>query len=40
MQMDGMGSWGIGMLLVMLLFWLLVIAGVVWLIRWLFRGRS
>lgn len=40
MQMDGMGMGGIGMMLVMALFWVLVIAGVVWLIWRLFRGRS
>lgn len=28
------GSWGIGMMLMMLLFWVAIIAGIVLLIRW------
>lgn len=35
------GAWGIGMLLLMLLFWGLVIAGVVLAVRWLAtQGRE
>ncbi len=33
------GAWGVGMLLFMLVFWGLVIAGVIALLRWVF-GRS
>jgi len=32
------GAWGIGMLLIMLVFWGLVIAGIVVGIRWLMRS--
>jgi putative membrane protein len=35
------GAWGIGMMLVMMVFWVLVIAGVVLGVRWLLRqGRE
>lgn len=34
------GAWGLGMLLTMLLFWGLVITGIVLLIRWLVAGGS
>ena len=35
------GAWGIGMLLVMLTFWVLVIAGLIVLVRWLVtQGRE
>ena len=37
MQMDGMGS---GMMMVMVLFWVLVIAALIWLVWWALRGRS
>jgi putative membrane protein len=33
------GVWGVGMMLFMLLFWALLIAGVIVLVRWVF-GRS
>ena len=33
------GVWGVGMMLFMLLFWALVVAGVVAILRWMF-GRS
>jgi putative membrane protein len=37
----GWGNWGFGMMLFMLLFWALVITGIVLGIRWLIRqGRS
>jgi len=32
------GAWGVGMMLFMLIFWLLVIAGVIALLRWLWSA--
>ncbi|MEE8257179.1 MAG: SHOCT domain-containing protein, partial [Acidobacteriota bacterium] len=34
------GAWGIGMMFFMLIFWVLVTAGAVALIRWLWSGAS
>ena len=36
MAMTGWGAWGVGMLLFMLLFWVLVLAGIIALVRWTF----
>lgn len=34
------GAWGVGMLVFMVLFWALVIAGIVALVRWAFGGSG
>lgn len=34
------GAWGVGMLLFMLLFWVLLLAGIIALLRWTFGGTG